>query len=50
MGSVACRSVDNLRRFLVLALLIAVGAQTSWAEDESGKHRVEILSRGCSDF
>jgi len=34
MGSVACCFVETLRRSLVFALLIVVGVQTSWGEDD----------------
>jgi mono/diheme cytochrome c family protein len=50
MGSVACRSVDNLRRFLILALLIAVGVQTSWAEDESDDTALKFSPEAAATF
>jgi len=50
MGSVACRSVDGLRRFLVLALLIAVGVQTSWAEDDPDNTALKFSSEAAATF
>src|SRR6476661_234384 len=50
MGSVACRSVDNLRRFLILALLIAVGVQTSWGQDESDNTALKFSPEAAAAF
>lgn len=50
MGSVACRSIENLRRSLVLALLIAVGVQTSWSEDESENTALKFTPEAAATF
>ena len=50
MGWVACRSIENLRRSLVLALLIAVGVQTSWAEDESENTALKFTPEAAATF
>ena len=50
MGSVACRSVDGLRRFLVLVLLIAAGVQTSWAEDEPDSTALKFSPEAAATF
>ncbi len=50
MGSLACRSIENLRRSLVLALLIAVGVQTSWAEDEPESTALKFSPEAAATF
>jgi mono/diheme cytochrome c family protein len=50
MGSAACRYVDNLRLFLVLALLIAVGVQTSWAEDDPENTALKFSPEAAATF
>lgn len=50
MGWVACRSIENLRRSLLLALLIAVGVQTSWAEDEPENAALKFTPEAAATF
>jgi cytochrome c2 len=50
MGSVACRSVDSLRLFLVLALLIAAGVQTSWADDDPENNALKFSPEAAATF
>jgi cytochrome c2 len=50
MRSAPCRSIENLRRSLLLALLIAVGAQTSWAEDESENTTLKFSPEAAATF
>lgn len=49
MGSVACRST-NLRWFLFLALLIAIGVKASWAEDESENTALKFSPEAAAIF
>lgn len=49
MGSVACRSM-NLRWSLVLALLIAIGMQTSRAEDEPENSSAKFTPEAAAIF
>ena len=50
MRSAPCRSIENLRRSLLLALLIVVGAHTSGAEDESENTTLKFSPEAAATF
>jgi cytochrome c2 len=50
MRSVPCRFIENLRRSLVLVLFIAIGAQTSWTEDESENTALKFSPEAAATF